>query len=420
MPAKIKKRGENSYLLSVARGYDSKGKQIVQTKTVYASSAREAQKQYALFVAEIEQGQTSTSGKMTLAQFYDYWKESYAITIKKHQPTTLAYNENLFARIREGLGHMKLNQIEPKHLLSFYKNLAEPGIKKLQKRKSDSEKTPQKEEPLTLSSNTIRQHHSLLSSLLRKAVQWNLIPYNPAERIDAPQVTRKPKSIYTADQLGQFLQTIESQSTDKRLMVMLALACGMRREEIFGLQWKHINVENRTIKIEQASVYTPATGIIIKETKNQSSNRLITYPTFIDLLIKQHRTKQSAKKLKLGDKWQGAKSADKDSSEDFVFTQWDGKKAHPNGFYTWLRRFAIKHELAPISPHVFRHMAATFLITAGTDIRTVSGKLGHAQTSTTMNIYSHLLKTAEQGTADTMNDFLEQTTKKAKQKKQAQ
>lgn len=417
MPSKIRKRGESSYLLSVTSGYDGAGKQITYTKTVKATGILDAKKQYSLFVAEIEKGNTASSGKMTLDQFYEYWKNSYAITIKKHQPTTIAYNDNLFARIRESLGHMKLNQIEPKHLLSFYKNLAEPGIKKIQKKKSESETPFLKETPLKLSSNTIRQHHSLLSSLLRKAVQWNLIPYNPAERIDAPQVTRKPKSIYTADQLGQLLQAIESQPADKRLMVMLALACGMRREEIFGLQWKHINVETRTIKIEQASVYTPSTGIIIKETKNQSSNRLITYPIFIEALIKQHRTKQAASKLKLGDKWQGA---DKDSAEDFVFTQWDGKKAHPNSFYTWLRRFVIKHELAPISPHAFRHMAATYLITAGTDIRTVSGKLGHAQTSTTMNIYSHLLKTAEQGTADTMNDFLEQTTQKAKQKKQAQ
>ena len=64
-------------------------------------------------------------------------------------------------------------------------------------------------------------------------------------------------------------------------------------------------------------------------------------------------------------------------------------------------------------------MAATYLIAAGTDIRTVSGKLGHAQTSATMNIYSHLLKTAEQATADTMETFLQQTTEQAKKNKQA-
>lgn len=66
-------------------------------------------------------------------------------------------------------------------------------------------------------------------------------------------------------------------------------------------------------------------------------------------------------------------------------------------------------------------MAATYLIASGTDIRTVSGKLGHAQTSTTMNIYSHLVQSAEQATADKMETFLKETTDKAKkaQKKQA-
>jgi site-specific recombinase XerC len=64
-------------------------------------------------------------------------------------------------------------------------------------------------------------------------------------------------------------------------------------------------------------------------------------------------------------------------------------------------------------------MSATFLIANGTDIRTVSGKLGHAQASTTMNIYAHLLKSAEQETANTMETFLQQTTDNAKQTKKS-
>ena len=70
-------------------------------------------------------------------------------------------------------------------------------------------------------------------------------------------------------------------------------------------------------------------------------------------------------------------------------------------------------------PHSFRHIAATYLLTAGTDIKTVSGKLGHSSTAITGTIYAHLLETAEQATADTMEAFLQQTTSQAKQKKQA-
>ncbi|WP_370516740.1 tyrosine-type recombinase/integrase [Sporomusa sp. KB1] len=55
-----------------------------------------------------------------------------------------------------------------------------------------------------------------------------------------------------------------------------------------------------------------------------------------------------------------------------------------------------------ISPHSFRHMAASFLIRSGVDIRTVSAKLGHARTSTTTDIYAHVIQSAEQQTADIM------------------
>lgn len=410
MPSKIKKRGENTYLLSVAHGYELNGKQRVYTKTVTANNERELQKQYSLFVAEVERGEVSTSGNMTLSQFYDYWKEHYAIMIKKHEPTTLAYNDHLFDRIRISLGNKKLNKIEPKHLLAFYKNLAEPGIKKVPTKKNSTEKKP----PEKLSSNTIKKHHTLISTMLNVAVKWNLIPYNPAKRIEPPKAEIEQKTVYTEEQLGQFIQALKPQPVKYKAMVFLALTCGLRREEILGLQWKHFDFENKTVKIEQAVVYTKQTGVIAKKTKNERSTRLLTFPSYILPVLKQHKTGQLANRLQLGTKWEGAKEAE----DDFVFTQWSGKLMFPYTMNKWLTKFVENNNLPKITPHIFRHMAATYLITAGHDIRTVSGKLGHSQTSTTMNIYSHLMDKAEKETADTMGDILKNATEQSEQKKQ--
>lgn len=410
MPSKIKKRGENTYLLSVAAGYEPNGKQKVYTKTVTANSERELQKLYALFVAEVERGEVSTSGNMTLSQFYDYWKEHYAIMIKKHEATTLAYNDHLFDRIRVSLGSKKLNKIEPKHLLAFYKNLSEPGIKKVPTKKDSTEKKP----PEKLSSNTIKKHHTLLSTMLNVAVKWNLIPYNPAKRIEPPKAEIEQKEVYTEEQLGQFIKALNTQPVKYKAMVFLALTCGLRREEILGLQWRHFDFENNTVKIEQAVVYTKQTGVIAKKTKNERSTRLLTFPAYIVPVLKQHKAGQLACRLQLGTKWEGAKEAE----DDFVFTQWSGKPMFPYSMNKWLSKFVKDNNLPKITPHIFRHMAATYLITAGHDIRTVSGKLGHSQTSTTMNIYSHLMDKAEKETANTMGDILKKAAKKTSQKKQ--
>jgi len=409
MARKIEQRGNNQYRLSVSAGYDAQGKQIVHRKTITATSDRAAQKEYALFVAEIERGEISNSGKMTLAQFYDYWRENYAIG--KHEATTLAYNEHLFARVKAALGNKLLSKIEPRHLLAFYKNLAEPGIKKQQNKKDSTDAKL----PAALSPGTVRKHHVLLSTLFNKAVQWNFIPYNPASRVEPPKFEYKTKEIYTQEQLGHFLEEMENEPIKYKTMIFLALACGLRREEIFGLQWKHIDMDKKTVKIEQACVYTKQTGTIIKEPKNKTSNRPLTFPAYILPIIKQHKADQLAARLELGSKWKGAAKPE----DDFVFPKWDGSIGWPYTMNKWLREFVASHNLPHITPHIFRHMAATYLITAGHDFRTVSGKLGHSQTTTTMNIYSHLLESAEQETANTMDAFLHQTTAQAKQKKKA-
>lgn len=129
----VQKTGKHSWKLTVSSGFDGSGKRIRHTKTVHVTSdneeqqEKEARKQLALFIADIEKGQTATSGKMTLEQFFEYWQENYAIG--RHAPKTISFNKGLFKRIKEALGHKRLDKIEPKHLLSFYKNLAEPGVK---------------------------------------------------------------------------------------------------------------------------------------------------------------------------------------------------------------------------------------------------------------------------------------------------
>ena len=97
-----------------------------------------------------------------------------------------------------------------------------------------------------------------------------------------------------------------------------------------------------------------------------------------------------------------------------LFTQWDGKPGHPHSFNAWIHKFCDQHNLPRISPHSLRHMSATFMISAGVDVRTVSGKLGHSRTGTTLDIYSHLVTASEKKTADTMEQFLTETKNQQK------
>ena len=56
--------------------------------------------------------------------------------------------------------------------------------------------------------------------------------------------------------------------------------------------------------------------------------------------------------------------------------------------------------LSGIRLHDLRHYVATRLLTSGVDVRTVAGRLGHRDASTTLNVYSHFIEQADRGAAD--------------------
>jgi integrase len=123
----------------------------------------------------------------------------------------------------------------------------------------------------------------------------------------------------------------------------------------------------------------------------------ISMPESLVPVLKRYKAWQSEKRLKLGDLWQ---------KSERVFTTWDGRHGHPEWPSQWFPKFIKKHNLAPISFHGLRHTSATLLIAEGADLKEVSGRLGHANTSTTGNIYAHFLKSADKAAADKLDSAI--------------
>lgn len=419
MRGSIERRGENSFRLVISGGLDGSGKQNKQTR-LFKSDANmtEAQKQkaaneaLALFIADLKKGNTSQSQGMTVAKLWAYWLEHYAET--NLEQTTVEYYKNMWPRINKAIGHMRIDRIKPEHIQAFMKNLAEPGVRKIQQKKNASPE--EKEKPLAkLSPVTIRKYHAVISGMFSKAVKWRFMDYNPCDHTEAPKAQQKQKQIYDLETTGKFLESLDGEETRHQLMILLALTAGLRREEIFGLRW--CDVDENIISIRQARVVV-GSQVITKTPKTASSMRSVSIPAELVALIKKHSAEEAAKRLKKGEEWKGKDKAD----DDLIFTSFDGSDLHPQSMNNFLRRFCIEHEFPTIQPHAFRHMAGTFLIASGTDIRTLSGKMGHSRTSITMNVYAHLLKSAESETANTMTNILatcRQQAKDAKETKKA-
>lgn len=425
MSGSIERRGENSFRLIISAGVDGTGKQIKRTRLfktdaglTEAAKIKAADGALAEFTVDVKKGNMAQSKGMTIGDLWEYWLEHYAR--KNLEETTITYYENMWPRIKKALGSMRIDRIEPKHIQAFLKNLAEPGIKKVPQKKTappadqmDTASEPEQKEkpPAKLSPVTIRKYHAVLSGMFSKAVKWRLMNYNPATYTEASKAPIKTKKIYDLETTGRFLEALEAEETRHKLMVMLALSAGLRREEIFGLRWG--DIEDNVLSIRQARVVV-GNKVVTKEPKTRASVRSVSVPAEVAALIKKHKAEEAAKQLKNGEGWK---------KNDLVFTTWDGEALHPQSMNNFLRRFCDANDLPRIQPHAFRHMAGTFLITSGTDYRTVSGKLGHSRASITMNTYAHLLKSAEQETASTMSTILANARTQAREsaeKKKAQ
>lgn len=88
---------------------------------------------------------------------------------------------------------------------------------------------------------------------------------------------------------------------------------------------------------------------------------------------------------------------------DLLFTRWDGTPLDLNRVTTWFPKFMQEHDLPAVTVHSLRHTYASLLIAAHVPIVTVAGRLGHAQTSTTTDIYAGFIKSADAAASDTMD-----------------
>ena len=132
-------------------------------------------------------------------------------------------------------------------------------------------------------------------------------------------------------------------------------------------------------------------------TKTASSERYVKIPQETTDLLKEYREWYLDLKQKNGDRW---------VDSDFCFTKDDGTPMIPDSITAWLNKFSEKHGLPHINPHAFRHTMASILINSGKDIVSVSKRLGHSKTSTTTDIYAHVIKEADEQASESLADVM--------------
>ncbi len=223
-----------------------------------------------------------------------------------------------------------------------------------------------------------------------------LVPYNAAAKATPPKVTQKEVNYFQPDQIVAIREALEQEPIKWRVATHLLLITGCRRGEVMGLRWSRVDFDNSQIKIDTNLLYSPKRGIY-EDTTKTGSVRFIKLPAETMALQRQYRRWYLELRLKNGDRWQNT---------DFLFVKDNGAPMIPDGITAWLRKFSERHGLPHINPHAFRHTMASILINNGTDVVSVSKRLGHAMTSTTTNIYAHVIAEADEQASECLADVL--------------
>jgi len=395
-----------SYAIKVFKGRDMYGKQLKPYTTTYkinpawseAKNLKEAQKTATLFEKQCKDGLIADN-KQTFERYANYVIGSKERTGIKHR-TIVRYKE-LLVRINAEIGHIKIADIKPQHLNTFYEKLAKDGMNKTTGGK--------------LSNKTILEHHRLIRTILAQAEKEMLIQYNSASKATPPKVTYKEANYLEIEDIARILFYAGQEPLKKQVALNLLIFTGCRRGEIMGLQWSDIDFKNNLINIKRTSLYSKDMGIYQDTPKTEQSKRSISVPAKVMELLRAYKKEYNTKRLALGTAW---------TDTGFILVQENGKPMHPDTLTDYCKSFRVKYNklieqenkdrpktnilplLPHINPHAFRHSQASMLILSGLDCATVSKRLGHAKISTTTDIYSHIMKKADEKASNTLENIL--------------
>lgn len=241
-----------------------------------------------------------------------------------------------------------------------------------------------------MSASRIHRVHEVISSMLTQALRWEWVTRNVARSASPPAVKRKPIKPPKPNVLAKLLDV--SEPTDLGLWVRLAATSGARRGEIADLRWSSVDFGARVVWISGALAYAPGVGVYEKGTKTDM-DRPVSLDRRTVAMLRLAAYRQRRRAVLLGDTW---------SVDRFVISADETGRApwRPDRATREFGKLRDAHGARDVKLKDLRHYVATRALAAGVDVRTVSGRLGHAQTSTTTDIYAAWLPEADKRTAD--------------------
>ena len=273
---------------------------------------------------------------------------------------------------------LTLDGIQAKHIQSFYLH-----------------------ELKTMSPGTVIHYHANIHKALKYAVKMDLIPFNPADKVERPKKQRYIADYYRQEELEQLFEATKDHPFS--LLIQMTAFYGLRRSEALGLRWDAIDFERNTITIRHIVTTAKVDGKyeVIRADRAKNTSSLRSLPLVPDIREKLLALKEQQKEDKriCGDCYGK-------EYEGYVFVDAMGNLFNPKTLSAVFSRLLEKAGLRHIRFHDLRHSCASLLLANDVPMKQIQEWLGHSDISTTANIYSHLDYKSKLTSANVMDNIL--------------
>lgn len=431
-----------SYRIQILKGITPDGRRDFYTETFYPTSRGEkAQYREAVAYGEslerrIKNGEVIVGAQITFNDLIEEWRasnryKSISTSCRETYEAMLNYPELADLRAEKV---KKINVLYMQHVIDSLSTNMLNGKPR--------------------SASTVQHIYVVLNGIFKNAYRLELIDRNPLDRVELPvkkNADEKEEDIhfFDIDQAKRFLRYLdlpfEVQSGTRQDMTMvrngkeymikgcevkkevivsdqwkcyfmLALLSGARRGELCALTWADVDFENCTISINKAIARTKDRELV-KSPKTKAGRRVFSLPTEVFEKLQLWQIQQKADRLKLGTAWKGEELQRFDQQHIFI-TAFGSRMcvdtpSHKFGELLEMINKKIEDEAAAITDpvlkdkklseklpiiraHDLRHTAASLMVAQGVNPKTISARLGHSRTSTTLEVYSHALPSQDE------------------------
>lgn len=337
-------------------------------------------------LGDADQGILPVSQELTLGQYLLDWLERQAKP--RVRPSTLkSYEAMVTLYLVPRLGHVKLAKLQPDHVSTMLREIAANTYRPARKGVPGSTARTR-----PLSPTTVRYCYAVLRIALGRAVKLGRVHRNVATLIDPPANVRRELQPLDGAQVRRLIAAIEHHPM--AALFVTAIGTGMRQGELLGLRWQDVDLDRAELRVTHTLQRVTRE---LAEPKTARSRRAVPLPRSVVQALTTHRQQQRVARLAAGRRWH---------DQGYVFTASNGSPLDPGKVLQAFQRALVAEGLPRQPFHHLRHAYATLQLEAGEELANVSKILGHADLSTTADLYAHLTPTIARRAADRMDAIL--------------